>query len=250
MWLFTTVGFFSVTQVQKRLNSDLPEGTLQVRARVYEDVEVLRERYLPEMTETIHLPGRDYPYRGYVDKQSFSAAMVQIVHDLTYSNFKDEVKHEQGKERADLYMGVWSVMYQAEQKIEEKRQKSLKAKSVPQLPFERTAYREMEEDNFQRELEAELMAQERDREDRINRMKWANTWDRYDENENGEFVTSHELLEMEGMNVVEAADLFAYGGDDFEDDILTGLTGTIEEEVPTPKKKKRKRGKRKRRRGN
>lgn len=92
---------------------------LQVRARVRGDLDLLRTKYLPELSETIELKGRDYPYRGYTDRACLSAAMVAIVHDLTYSNFKNEVERVQGLPREKLYARVWSVMYQAESKIQE-----------------------------------------------------------------------------------------------------------------------------------
>jgi hypothetical protein len=118
MWLFTTIGFYSVTQVKE--NPDL----LQVRARVRGDLDNLRTKYMPELTPTVQLPGRDYPYRAYTDRAGLSAAMVQIVHDLTYSNFKSEVVVTQGLAREQLYHEVWHVMYNAEKKLEEKERKN------------------------------------------------------------------------------------------------------------------------------
>jgi hypothetical protein len=111
MWLFTTFGFFSVTQTKED-----PE-LLQVRARVREDLDLLRNTYLPELTETVELKARDYPYRGYTDRSCLSAAMVQIVHDITYSNFKSQVIVEQGLPREILYARVWTVMNNAETKL-------------------------------------------------------------------------------------------------------------------------------------
>ena len=138
MWLFTTFGFFSVTEVKQygkpRPGEVLqPPGTLQVRARVFEDLELLREKYLPELTETIHLPGRDYPYRGYCTKTELSAAMVQIVHDIVYNNFKGEVMRTQGLPREKMYSRVWGVMYQAEERLaeEERKEEERRQQSLP-----------------------------------------------------------------------------------------------------------------------
>jgi hypothetical protein len=125
VWLFTTFGFFSVTQMQSK-----PE-VLQVRARVRGDLDLLRTKYLPELSETIELKGRDYPYRGYTDRACLSAAMVAAIHDLTYSNFKNEVERVQGLPREKLYARVWSVMYQAESKIVEN---PVKQRSLPLPP--------------------------------------------------------------------------------------------------------------------
>lgn len=115
MWLFTTFGFYSVTQVK-----DYPDR-LQVRARVRGDLDNLRTTYLPELSETVELKGRDYPYRGYVERAALAEAMPKIVMDLTYSNFKSEVLVTQGLARERLYGRVWSVMFNAERKIEEEQ---------------------------------------------------------------------------------------------------------------------------------
>ena len=125
MWIFTTIGFFSVTEMQEK-----PE-VLQVRARVRGDLDLLRTKYLPELTKTVELKGRDYPYRAYTDRPCFSAAMVQIVHDLTYSNFKNEVDRVQGRPRELLYAKVWSVMYGAERKLEDEQKRLDEQRRLP-----------------------------------------------------------------------------------------------------------------------
>jgi len=111
MWLFVPAGFFSIVW-------DAERDLLAVRSRVRCDLDVLRSQYLPELSETIELKGRDYPYRAYTDRACLSAAMVAIVNDLTYSNFKKEVERVQGLSREKLYARVWSIMYQAERRLE------------------------------------------------------------------------------------------------------------------------------------
>lgn len=110
-WLFTEVGFFSVTRD--------PQGSgLQVRARVREDLDALRVRYLPTLTETRTTPDRDYPYRGYCTHLEMAAALFSLVLDIDYSNYKSRIALKQGKPRHDLYAQVWHVMVAAERKIE------------------------------------------------------------------------------------------------------------------------------------
>lgn len=152
MWIFTTFGFFSVTETRNdynrsKLKGDTeipvqPEGTLQVRARVRGDLENLRDRYLPELSEIYEMPWRDYPYRAFTDKQSFAAAMVLIIHDLTYNNFKATVEKEQGYPRESLYASVWGVMYGAEQKLADKERKERYRREAfsrqPSLDFSRS----------------------------------------------------------------------------------------------------------------
>lgn len=137
MWIFTPIGFFSVTQVN-RASKSVPEGTLQIRARVKQDLVNLRERYIPELSEPISLPHRDYPYRAYISREALAPVMARMIEDIDYSNFKDQVKANQGKERASLYMDVWSTMYQAERKLEEKKRKTQGFKRMSQSP--RTSY--------------------------------------------------------------------------------------------------------------
>jgi hypothetical protein len=112
MWIFSTVGFFSVTQVQES-----PE-VLQVRARVRKDLDSLRKTYLPDLSATVEILGRDYPYRAYIDRPKLGEAMVRMVTDLTYSNFKSAVAKAQGYERSSLYHDVWAVMLNAERTLD------------------------------------------------------------------------------------------------------------------------------------
>ena len=84
MWLLIPEGFYSV--VQKNGETDL-----SVRARVKDDLERLRERYLPELSEIIETPQGDYRYRAWVDRASFADALARIGQELDYDNFKSEV---------------------------------------------------------------------------------------------------------------------------------------------------------------
>jgi len=113
MWLFTKVGFFSISEPREE------PGRIQVRARVEGDLESLRNKYLPELTETVRLQGRDYPYRGYCSKPELSKAVAKIAMDIDYSNFKNEVEKTQGRPREEVYAQVWRVMYNAERTLED-----------------------------------------------------------------------------------------------------------------------------------
>jgi 8-oxo-dGTP pyrophosphatase MutT (NUDIX family) len=103
MWLFTTVGFFSV--VQKPGMTDLT-----IRTRVREDLDRLRAEYLPELGPTQTTPGNDYPYRALAGHDSLAAALGRLVTDLHYGNFKDAVALKQGSPRSSAYHDVWSAV--------------------------------------------------------------------------------------------------------------------------------------------
>jgi len=107
MWVLTKFGFFSI--VLK--GGDVAANTLTVRGRARTDLEALRDRYLPDMGEIVVGGGTDYKYRAKVPRASLGAAMQQIILDIDYSNFKDEVAHEQGPGRCHLYHQVWDVLY-------------------------------------------------------------------------------------------------------------------------------------------
>jgi 8-oxo-dGTP pyrophosphatase MutT (NUDIX family) len=107
MWLLTNFGFFSIVQKP----DDQRAGTLTVRSRVSSDLEALREKYLPNMGGILADAGSDYKYRTKVPRETLAAAMLQIVLDLNYDNFKDSVAKTQEHERAHLYHQVWDVLY-------------------------------------------------------------------------------------------------------------------------------------------
>lgn len=117
MWLFTKAGFFSV--VQSSESED--ESVLSVRARIGGDLDRLREMYMPKLGPTVQLPGRDYPYRAYIQKEALAEGMVRLALDIDYGNFKSMVMTAFGLAREQLYAKVWGVMYDAERKIGKER---------------------------------------------------------------------------------------------------------------------------------
>lgn len=102
MWLLTPDGFYSI--VQKRGETDLC-----VRSRVGADLDRLRERYLPSLTETTETDGSDYRYRAWASHDAVADALAAIARELDYDNFKSEVART-GYERADTYHHVWKVL--------------------------------------------------------------------------------------------------------------------------------------------
>ena len=111
MWLFTTIGFFSV--VQKSGNS-----FLTVRARVASDLDRLREKYMPDLSKTIKGQGSDYPFRATISHEDFAKGMEKIVKAIHYSNFKAEVEAKMGSKREAIYHEVWRILLELEKERE------------------------------------------------------------------------------------------------------------------------------------
>ena len=104
MWICTPIGFFSV--VQKPTDTQLT-----IRSRVAQDLTNLRERYLPELTQTITGAGTDYAHRAHCSHEEWGQALAKMAMDIDYSNFKRHIKKTQGPERASIYSGVWNQLW-------------------------------------------------------------------------------------------------------------------------------------------
>lgn len=129
MWLFTTIGFFSAVQ---KPGTDF----ITIRARVRNDLDNLREKYLPDLSPTIAKAGTDYPWRATVAHAKFAEALSKIALDIDYGNFKDEVAKQQGKSRAHRYGKVWSALYD----MPEEAPKKVLNWSNPIPPGKKVAY--------------------------------------------------------------------------------------------------------------
>jgi hypothetical protein len=103
MWLFTTIGFYSVVA-----HEDDPR-TMLIRARVREDLDNLRRHHLPDL-EIVEGAGTDYRYRAFVSRDEWEHAAAGLAAAVDYPNFKNAVAETQGTRRAHAYADVWSVM--------------------------------------------------------------------------------------------------------------------------------------------
>ena len=104
MWIFTTIGFFSVVEDPEHPN------TLKIRARAREDLEALRDRYLPDL-EIVESSNTDYRFRAFVHRDEWEHAARSLAADIDYPNFKSAVAKRQGHSRAGRYARVWQIMY-------------------------------------------------------------------------------------------------------------------------------------------
>ena len=112
MWLITPLGFFSI--VEK--SSDRVAGTLTVRARVRDDLEALRDSWLPGLGEIRESANTDYRFRAVAARDAVSQAMARLVASIDYSHFKDEVAKRQGSDRESIYLDVWFVLLQLQRR--------------------------------------------------------------------------------------------------------------------------------------
>jgi hypothetical protein len=112
MWLITPAGFFSIVCKPEDRNDD----TLTVRARVEADLQALRQQHLPSLGPIARNTGTDYPYRAKAKRGEVANALAQMIRQLDYDNFKNEVARRQGPGRADAYHHVWSLLYDLEEK--------------------------------------------------------------------------------------------------------------------------------------
>jgi 8-oxo-dGTP pyrophosphatase MutT (NUDIX family) len=74
MWIITPLGFFSIVQKP----SDVPAGTLTVRARVRNDLEALQAAVLPGLGAITESKSTDYRFRATAQRSLVEAAMAQL----------------------------------------------------------------------------------------------------------------------------------------------------------------------------
>ena len=108
MWLFTTRGVYSIVEKGGR------RGQLCVRARDRDDLDRLRETYLPKLGPTVTNEGTDYPFRSYASRRAVARAAAQAVLDIHYANFKNEVHDQLGPKREGVLHRVWAALLSLE----------------------------------------------------------------------------------------------------------------------------------------
>lgn len=123
MWIFSKVGFYSVVQKPG-------QPYLTIRSRVREDLENLRNTYMPGLSAIMAGGGTDYPYRALIDHKLFASGVAKMGEDIHYSNFKNKIALKDVA-RAHAYSNVWSNMLDTEkQNNEEPKLKRLSVGGV------------------------------------------------------------------------------------------------------------------------
>lgn len=103
MWLISKTGFYSVV-------AKPGDAELCIRARVRKDLVDLKKDYLPSMGKIIETKNADYRFRAYASAAAIAVAAGDMVREIDYSNFKDKIGAVQGKDRASIYMRVWTAL--------------------------------------------------------------------------------------------------------------------------------------------
>lgn len=99
-------GFFSICEGDPSFPDSA--GMLQVRCRAAGDLDRLREA-VPGLGPTIQTPVGDYEFRAFVSRDELAKGIGQMVHDINYSNFKNEVAGV-SREHESVYHRVWTVL--------------------------------------------------------------------------------------------------------------------------------------------
>lgn len=106
MWLFSKVGFYSITNAPDR------PGSVQVRGRVQEDMDklvALAQEKLGLDLDYVATPGRDYAYRIYMSPDTWAqVAHLLTVEILDYSNYKNSIHGDRARDNA--YYDIWHRM--------------------------------------------------------------------------------------------------------------------------------------------
>lgn len=102
MWLFTETGFVSVVQNFEE------KGRLVTRARDEKSLEGLSEA---AGTPIVSTPGRDYPFRVFIDRETFSAWVTNQIDALDYTNYKSRMWQTRGVQFAESLHEVWAAMH-------------------------------------------------------------------------------------------------------------------------------------------
>ncbi len=108
MWLYTRIGFFSI------VHKDEP-GTLTVRSRLRRDIEDFKAASASlKEAEIIVSEDSDYRYRLIADRAAVMDAIDEIVADIDYDNFKEEVEYTD-KLRVPVYSALWGITMRLEE---------------------------------------------------------------------------------------------------------------------------------------
>lgn len=116
MWICTP---FGILMPAVRPAKHIPEGdnrTMQVRARQRQYLDIFREKFCPELGESINFPNQDYQWKAYCTPEQLAAAMGKLMLAIDFEKFKPETfNHRWGLAPAlqgelhGCYNSMWST---------------------------------------------------------------------------------------------------------------------------------------------
>lgn len=107
MWLMTRYGFVSIVEKPE----DRDRGTLTARARDRRSLEAFAHHAgHPTYKAKLDI-ATDYPYRRVFERNEVINAMISLVDDIDYTNFKNAAKAELGAVYASALGRVWGTMH-------------------------------------------------------------------------------------------------------------------------------------------
>ena len=113
MWLFTRYGFYSIS---------VRTGSTKtcVRARLNSHLQALRDRFARlRGCEITISEANDYRYRMLVPRRAWESAMLELVKEQTWSNFKNEVARFNGcGDYEQALHHIWWIMFNLQEKGE------------------------------------------------------------------------------------------------------------------------------------
>jgi uncharacterized protein YbgA (DUF1722 family) len=111
VWIYSSIGFFSLTN-----HRDRPD-TVMVRGRVRSDMERFLQA-LPEaarQSEIIETHDTDYRYRILADRQATGDVVGKLAANMDYIGFKDTVADKYGNLRKGIYMSIWELTHELQE---------------------------------------------------------------------------------------------------------------------------------------
>ncbi len=104
MWIFTSLGFFSVVAHRD------DEAAVLVRAWARQDLEALRDRHLSGH-DILEWEGSAYRCRLVASRDDWARVARELSAGIDDANSKEAVAERQGTSRARLYSRVWQTMF-------------------------------------------------------------------------------------------------------------------------------------------
>jgi hypothetical protein len=111
MWDMTPFGILMPALRPAETVESGDDRLLQIRTRRAKELDILREKYLPELGETIATPNMDYNFRAYCTHEQYAEAMRLMILDIDYTKFKPTTEDKyKDKELHSVYNSIWGTV--------------------------------------------------------------------------------------------------------------------------------------------